>query len=127
VRALGLAVVLLVVLIAAAVGIARLADDGGSRGKTPAAPAWIGLRLGVLNSGAVVVTGVTPGGPAAEAGLHAGDVITEIESRPVAAPVDVEVAVQALDPGDTVEIAALRGSQAFTVRIKLAATPHRSP
>jgi len=122
---LALAVALL--LAAGAYGLGRVVGEDSSGRPQSGQPAWLGVQLGVLPAGAVVVIGVTSGGPAAAAGLRAGDVITQIESRPVAAPVDVSEAVGALRAGDTVEIQALRGSSTYTTRVKLGARPSRSP
>jgi S1-C subfamily serine protease len=116
-----------VLLAAGAYGLGRVVGSGASRQVPSGQPGWLGIQLGVLPTGAVVVVAATPGGPAAVAGLRAGDVITQIESRPVAAPVDVNEAVDALRAGDTVEIQALRGSDTYTTRVKLAARPSRSP
>ncbi len=116
------------IVVAGAYGLGRLVGPGAS---TPAAvsgtPGWIGVRLGVLPTGAVVITGVSSGGPAASAGLRSGDVITQIERRPVAAPVDVTEAIAALQAGDSVEIEALRRSATLTIRVKLSAKPAGSP
>ncbi len=122
-----LALTVVVFLAAGAYGLGRVVESGSSGRPQSGQPAWLGVQLGVLPSGAVVVVGVTSGGPAAVAGLRAGDVITQIESRPVAAPVDVSEAVGALRAGNIVEIQALRGSKAYTTRVKLGARPSRSP
>lgn len=89
--------------------------------------AYLGVHMGVLPSGAVVLIGVDSGGPAARAGLHTGDVITEVEGRPVAAPVDVDEAVDALRVGDTIELRAVRGSHTVLVRPKLSAQAASAP
>ena len=52
-------------------------------------------------------------------GLRTGDLITEVQSRPVAAPVDVQLAVDALRQGDTIELGVQRGSRPYTVRVRL--------
>jgi serine protease Do len=41
----------------------------------------------------VVITGVDPAGPAAEAGVQPGDVILQINRQPVRSPADVKSAV----------------------------------
>ncbi len=122
-----LALAVAVLLAGGAYGLGRVVGSGSPARPQSGQPAWLGVQLGVLPVGSVVVVGVTPRGPAAAAGLRAGDVITQIESRPVAAPVDVSEAVGALRAGDTVEIQGLRGSSTYTTRVKLAARPTRSP
>ena len=64
----------------------------------------------MLPGSAVVVTGFEPGSPARAAGIRTGDLITEVQSRPVAAPIDVQLAVDALRAGDTIELGVQRGS-----------------
>ncbi len=44
---------------------------------------WLGLQMQSLANGTVVISSVVPGSPAASAGMRPGDVITEVESRPV--------------------------------------------
>ncbi|MFH0902214.1 MAG: DegQ family serine endoprotease [Pseudomonadota bacterium] len=90
------------------VTLGELPDDGGlasSSSGSKSKPQALGLELEALNpalarrlglpSGATgaVVTGVAPGSPAAEAGLHPGDVIQEVNRKPVADPGDVEKAL----------------------------------
>ncbi|MEM1024210.1 MAG: Do family serine endopeptidase [Myxococcota bacterium] len=65
-----------------------------------------------LASGAVVV-GLAPGGPAAEAGLRVGDVIVEVNRRPVDSAAE---AIQALQSeGDTLLRVYRRGGYIFVV------------
>lgn len=119
---------ILLIVVAGAFGLSQLIGPSRTTASpSPAQPAWLGVQMGVLPAGAVVLTGVDSGGPAARAGLHTGDVITQIEGRPVAAPVDVTEAVAALRVGDTVEIQALRGSHPLTVRPRLTAQGAGSP
>jgi S1-C subfamily serine protease len=123
-----MAAVVALLVVAGAYGVSRLAGSSAS-GSTGAggSPAWLGLQMGSLPSGAVVVTGVTSGGPAASAGLKVGDVVTEIESRPVGASVAVTEAVDALRAGDSVVIQVIRGSATYTMRVRLGSRPHGSP
>jgi serine protease DegS len=80
-----------------------------------------------LANGTVVISSVAPGSPAASAGLKPGDVITEVESRPVVAAIDVTEAVAALQGGDTIELQLVRGSSTYTARVKLTARPASFP
>ena len=67
--------------------------------------AYLGVELasGLIN-GAVVVS-VTPGSPAARAGIRPGDAITSIAGQPVGDPSDVAAVLATLQPGRTVKIA----------------------
>jgi S1-C subfamily serine protease len=58
---------------------------------TPEIAAQLGLRRGTQG---VVVTRVDPAGPAAQAGVQAGDVIQEVNRQPVRSPSEVRDALQ---------------------------------
>jgi S1-C subfamily serine protease len=58
---------------------------------------------GRLERGAVI-SRVTEGGPAAEAGLDMGDVITGLDGEPVEGPQDLVDAIAEREPGDTVTL-----------------------
>ncbi len=70
---------------------------------------WLGIEAGDHEagdgepSGAVVET-VADGGPAQEAGLASGDVITAIDDEPVADIDDLVVLVRVLEPGQAVRL-----------------------
>jgi S1-C subfamily serine protease len=69
------------------------------------ATAFLGVQVasGGYGSGAVVA-GVVPGGPAADAGLVAGDVITAIDGHGVTSPSDVQSIMLTETPGATVSV-----------------------
>ena len=54
---------------------------------------------------------VKPGSPAEKAGLQQGDVITEINLRPISNADDLAKALSGLSPGSRVLIAFLHGQQ----------------
>jgi S1-C subfamily serine protease len=58
---------------------------------TPEAAAQLGLPRGTQG---VLITGVDPAGPAAQAGIRGGDVIQEVNRQPVRSPADVRNAMQ---------------------------------
>ena len=68
--------------------------------------AMLGVNLGGTepNGGGVRVEGVSPGGPAAEAGVKAGDVIVAIQSKPVTTGRDLVKAMEAIGPGQKVAL-----------------------
>ncbi len=53
---------------------------------------------------------VTPDGPAAQAGIRPGDVITGLNGRPMTEPDDLIVGIRAQEPGDTVTLRVTSGS-----------------
>ncbi|QNN48565.1 trypsin-like peptidase domain-containing protein [Phycicoccus endophyticus] len=62
---------------------------------------------------------VTPGGPADEAGLEAGDVIVRFEGRPVTDEGELVVKIRARRVGDSVQLTIRRGSQERDVTMVL--------
>jgi hypothetical protein len=125
---LALIITAVVLLVAGgAWGLSALLGSSNGDGIAQAGSPWIGLQMESLANGTVVVSSVTPGSPADVAGLRAGDVITEVQSRPVGAPIDVTEAVDALRAGDTVEIQVVRGSDTYTAQVKLTSRPSSFP
>ncbi len=122
-RPIGIALATALVVVAAAFGLSALFRGGPAAGAGSPRAGWLGLRLGVLPTGAVVVTGIAARSPAASAGVRTGDVITEVQGRPVAAPVDVALAVDALGAGEKIEIGGRHGTRAYTAQVRLAARP----
>jgi S1-C subfamily serine protease len=66
-----------------------------------------------------LVGGVNPGSPGESAGLKQGDIITEINLRPVHNVDALEHALSALSPGSRVAIVFLRGQNEFRAEIVL--------
>jgi serine protease Do len=69
------------------------------------------------------VSQVTPGGPAAKAGLHAGDVIVDIDGRKMLGAGDVIDYVGTQTIGGRVNVTIVRGGQKQTVAVALAELP----
>ncbi len=86
--------------------------------------AYLGVSLATGPISGAVVTAVQGGGPAARAGIVAGDVITSIAGHRVASPTEVSEVMATLTPGSTVPVALLRqdGSTA-SVEVKLGEFP----
>jgi S1-C subfamily serine protease len=89
--------------------------------------AYLGVRLaGVLGNGAVVAQ-VQQGGPAAKAGIRAGELITSIDHQQVAGPGDVATVLATLKPGQTVPVVVEEPSgEHRTVQVKLGQYPGTS-
>jgi putative serine protease PepD len=90
--------------------------------------AYLGVNfaLGVVVGGGAVVAEVQPGGPAAQAGIVAGDEILSINGQAINSPDDVATALASLSPGRAVPVVLARqdGSQP-TVQVKLGQDPGR--
>ena len=96
-----------------------------SRGETIKRP-YLGVSTGPDPQGAEIGE-VTPGGPAADAGLRTGDVITGVDGRPVSEPSDVSEAIDGLQPGDTVQVEVSRDGERRTISVELAERPRTAP
>lgn len=76
-------------------------------------------RMQAPPQGGVLVAEIKPDGPAAEAGLQAGDVILRIDRRRIGGIQDVYRALNFFDPGDQVEIELQRDGQRQTLTATL--------
>ena len=72
------------------------------------------------------MSSVTTGGPAAGAGLRAGDVITALGGRTVSDPNSLVAAIAAHQPGDKVHVTVRRGSSTAHLTVTLGTQPNRS-
>ena len=72
-----------------------------------------------------IITSVQTGGPAETAGLKRGDVITSINSQPVADTNSLRNSVASLAPGTTVNVKALRDGSEASYQVALAELPDR--
>ena len=75
------------------------------------------LKPEAAKAGGVIITGVLQNGPAAEAGIRPGDVITAVDSKPVSSVSQLLIAVAALKPGTPAPLTVLRGDGAVQVAV----------
>ncbi|MEV4297800.1 S1C family serine protease [Microbispora rosea] len=80
-----------------------------------------GVRIATQTEGGAVP--VTPGGPAAKAGLHAGDVILEVDGRPVSDSQELIVTIRSKAPGDQVRIKFRHDGEVRTATVTVGAAP----
>jgi putative serine protease PepD len=64
---------------------------------------------------------ILPGGPAAKAGLRAGDLITTFDGRTITTPEELIVAIRSKNVGDRVEIKYIRSGKNYTTSLTLTA------
>jgi putative serine protease PepD len=87
--------------------------------------AYLGVATSTADSATpgALVQSVTSGGPAADAGLRSGDVVTSIGTSAIHGTNDLVAAIATHKPGDRVELTVRRGSQT----VKLTATLGTQP
>jgi S1-C subfamily serine protease len=95
-------------------------------GKAPE-HAYLGLSMGEAPNGGVQIGDATPGGPAADAGLQQGDVVTKVDGQDVQTPDDVSAAIEDNKPGDRVEVTVQRNGSEETVQVTLGQRPEQVP
>ncbi len=89
---------------------------------------WIGVEpselspelaatFGVKASEGVIITGVLQGGPAAQAGVRPGDVIIEVDGKPVQSVSALLTAVAALRPGTAAPFVLQRGDARQEIQV----------
>ena len=95
---------------------------------------WLGLTVqpvtqdlaasfGATRPGGALVAQVTPGSPAAEAGIRVGDIVTGYAGKPVADSADLPPMVGATRPGQTVQLSVARDGKERTFEVKIAQLP----
>jgi putative serine protease PepD len=84
--------------------------------------AYLGVGVEPTDGG-VAISEVKPGTPAAASGLEVGDVITDAGGNAVSSSADLQKAVDARQPGDTVSIELIRDGQSKTVKVELGVRP----
>ncbi|MBV9465971.1 MAG: PDZ domain-containing protein [Solirubrobacterales bacterium] len=128
---LGAAVVLVALLTGGAAYAVASTLTGSDRTPPAAAAAggqpWLGVEMSSSPIGGAMVDRVIPGSPAEAAGIKPGDVITQIDTEPVAAPSIVSAAIAGLQPGDQVDIQLQRGPNPYTAHVTLASRPAGYP
>jgi putative serine protease PepD len=86
--------------------------------------AWLGVRVGETNGTGVYVASVMPGGPAAKAGIHVGDVIVSIDGKATATIGELSAVLAELKPGQTVPVVVkLQNGSTKTVQVTLGTYP----
>jgi S1-C subfamily serine protease len=84
--------------------------------------AYLGVRIGDSSTG-VYVAAVVSGGPAAKAGIVAGDIITAVAGQPTPDTATLAQVLAGLQPGQTVPVAITRSSGNVTVQVTLGTAP----
>jgi S1-C subfamily serine protease len=96
-----------------------------SQGKvTNSHRALLGVDVAATTSGGPLITEVQPGGPAAKAGIRAGELVTAVDGTATPDPATLADVLAGLRPGQTVTVAvAAPGGARRTVRVTLGQFP----
>jgi S1-C subfamily serine protease len=82
----------------------------------------MGIRIEDATGGAKI-TQVVKGGPAAKAGLQAGDVITSFDGQPITSADDITAAVSGAKSGESVQVTVKRDGSTKHVSVTLGIQP----
>jgi putative serine protease PepD len=86
--------------------------------------AWLGVEVAATTSGELLVTKVQAGGPAAKAGIRAGELITAVDGTATPDPATLADVLAGVEPGQAVTVAvADPGGARHTVRVALGQFP----
>jgi len=86
-------------------------------------PVQAGALVGGRDQNNQAVTGVTPGTPAAQAGIRDGDIITEVEGKVIDDGHPLDATLSQFSPGDTVSVDVLRDGERITLEVTLGTRP----
>ncbi|WP_159910786.1 Do family serine endopeptidase [Pantoea sp. 18069] len=98
---------------------------------------WIGVEpnelspelaetFGVKAGAGVIVTGVLQAGPAAQAGMRPGDVILQVQDKPVRTVSELLTTVAGLTPGTAADFQLRRGDGEVTIKVTPTARPNQA-
>lgn len=108
--------------------VKRLIEDGVvERG-------WLGVQiqpvtsdiaesLGLEDARGALISEAQADGPARDAGIRAGDVITKVDDKDISSPRDLARLIGGMDPGTEVEVTLWRGGSTETLKVKLGELP----
>ncbi|MCX5677243.1 MAG: PDZ domain-containing protein [Planctomycetota bacterium] len=109
-----------------------LRDLRPERGERQPPTPYLGVMVGPVEEnaageGGARVNSIIPGGPAAEAGLAEGDLITHVGDKRVIGPQQFVELIHEYKPGDRITIKWTRDGKEMEKRIVLAARPGQGP
>jgi serine protease Do len=86
---------------------------------TPPVAEALGLNHGVI------VLKVVPGSPAEHAGIKPGDIILEVNGKPIKEATDLQFEIMKTKPGTEVKLLVLRGDKKVTLKVKIGELPSK--
>lgn len=87
----------------------------------------LAATLGLRRPVGVLISEIYPGGPAARAGLQAGDVIVQLNLREIADPKALRFKIATLSVGDTATLSVIRRGKGLTLALPIEAPPEDPP
>ena len=102
----------------------KTADQLIRNGKATYPVMGISVDMNYSGDGALIAKSdkaILAGGPAAQAGMKAGDIITSIDGRPITSPEELIVAIRARSVGDSIKVTFKRGNEVKTTTLTLTA------
>jgi len=88
------------------------------RGGAHVSRAFLGVRVVTVEGEAHIAT-VTPHSPADDAGLRPGDVVVSLAGQPVRSPEELQVRLDALAGGESVQVSLRRGGDTMRTEVQL--------
>ncbi len=73
-----------------------------------------------------LIAAVEPGTPASRAGLHPGEVITEVDGQAIKNPRDLAIDIAGVKPGQTAHLRVLNNGNAVSMDVTLASLPEQT-
>jgi putative serine protease PepD len=100
----------------------KVAEDLVAVGKVK--PCWLGIEGSdagdpEVAGGGVLIASVTPGSPAEQGGLRAGDVLVEIDGHMIGHVPDLMITLRSLSPGDEITATVVRDDDPTTLTVTL--------
>ncbi len=83
----------------------------------------IAAQLGIQETHGVIIVQVSPGSPAAQAGLQAQDVITQVDNQKLVGESDLAKILSNHKPGDVLTLTVYRGNQKKELKVTLGEAP----
>ncbi len=80
-------------------------------------------RMGLPEMDGAYVHAVTPGSPAAKAGIREGDIITSLDNHPVHSFSELRTRIAGIETGSQVPVAIQRGTDSITVTARIIEQP----
>ncbi len=94
---------------------AELVKEGRVKSRPPRP--WLGIYAAPAREG-VGVAGLTPGGPADRADLRRGDIITQMDGKPLAGREEFYAELWKGIAGDVMDLTVLRGNELISVKVR---------